>query len=436
MIVSSVGAGAIMRVINAEDSANRVRAFNVERFLLPAVESVVEEAEGKGTEELVQLFGDSWLGKSRSVFSLTDSHGTVLMRRGPPDLVRIMHSPDRSGRTWRHNFTHNGESFSLLVLPRDRDHRKPPMPFPRGGFGLLLILGIAFPISVILSILIARYLIRPLASFERAGMRLADGDLSARINPSVSARGDELADFANTFDYMAERLERLVHSHKELLRDVSHELRSPLARVHATLSLARQRTGGAVDDEMDRIELEVDRLDSLIGKLLTFSRLDSRKLLVEQQLVNVEWVLADVIGDALIEAAADDKHVELSESGDLRVTGDSELLASCFENIIRNAVRHTPPESTVDVSLSTKDEDPSRCFITVRDRGAGLAEKDLSTVFELFRKFDDQGGENTGSSGIGLAIADKVVKLHNGGISAANAPDGGLIIAVWLPLAN
>ena len=130
--------------------------------------------------------------------------------------------------------------------------------------------------------LIARYLIRPLKSFEQAGMRLADGDLSARVNPKVSARGDELADFANTFDHMAERIEKLVNSHKDLLRDVSHELRSPLARVHAALSLARQRTGGAVDGEMDRIALEVDRLDSLIGKLLTFARLDSKRMLSGQ----------------------------------------------------------------------------------------------------------------------------------------------------------
>jgi signal transduction histidine kinase len=436
MIVSSFGAGTIMRAINAEESADRVRAFNVERFLLPSVEAVIEKAAGKSERELIALFDRSWFVDRKTAFSLRDSAGNTLLRHGPEHILNVIDGPDSDDKTWQHDFVHDGQPYSLIVVPRDRQHRRPPIPFPRGGTAILLVLAIAIPISVLLSFLIARYLIRPLKSFESAGTRLADGDLSARISPSVSDRGDELGEFANTFDHMAERIELLVNSHKELLRDVSHELRSPLARLQASLSLARQRTGGVVDAEMDRIELEVERLDNLIGKLLTFARIDSKQLPVEKEPVNIDWVLADVIGDALIEAAADEKNVVLTETSELRVLGDAELLASCFENIIRNAIRHTPPGSTVDVSLFAFEDDLSRCCVSIRDRGEGLPEEDLANIFELFRKFDDQGGENTGSSGIGLAIADKVVKLHGGDISASNAPDGGLIVTVCLPLAG
>lgn len=351
MIASSFGAGTITRMINAEESADRVRAFNVERFLLPTVEAVIEKAVGHPERELIALFESSWLVERKTAFSLRDSTGKTLLRRGPDRILSVIDSPDSEDRTWQHDFVHDARSYSLIVVPLDRrpqrpliDRRpqRPPMPFSRGSNGLLLILGIAIPISVLLSVLIAQYLIRPLKSFELAGTRLAEGDLSARISPSVSRRGDELGDFASTFDHMAERIESLVNSHKELLRDVSHELRSPLARLQASLSLARQRTGGAVDAEMDRIELEVERLDNLIGKLLTFARIDSKQLPVEKEPVNLDWVLTDVIGDALIEAAVDEKNVVLTETSKLRVLGDAELLASCFENIIRNAIRHTP----------------------------------------------------------------------------------------------
>ena len=436
MIVSSLGAGLIMRTFQDEISADRVRAFSVERYFLPGIANVLEEAEGKGQAELVKSFKRSWLVKGPLALKLSDSNGELLYQRGPRRHLDALDSPDAGSRVWRHEFTHGDETYSIAALPMDRGHnrRKGKLPFPRDGEGVVLLLGIAILISIVLSHLIARYLVRPLKSFEQAGMRLADGDLSARVNPKVSARGDELADFANTFDHMAERIEKLVHSHKDLLRDVSHELRSPLARVHAALSLARQRTGGTVDGEMDRIERELDRLNGLIGKLLAFARLDSRRMPLDKQLVDVDSVLADVVGDAVIEGAADDKLVVLTETCRCNVMGDAEMLASCFENIIRNAIRHAPSGTAVEVSLTVSED--KVCTVKVRDRGPGIDEKNLETVFELFRKFDDQGGENTGSSGIGLAIAKKVVALHNGEISAANALDGGLIVTVALPFVD
>ncbi|MCH9693593.1 MAG: HAMP domain-containing protein [Gammaproteobacteria bacterium] len=436
MIVSSIGAATVMRMINAEESESRVRAFNVERFLMPAAVAVIEQASGKSEIELITLFDTSRLALRKTAFSLRDANGNPLLNKGPEHVLNVIDEPGSDDKTWRHDFIHGGNSYSLIVVPRDRQRRGPPFPFARPGYGFLMILGIAIPISVLLSILLARYLIRPLKSFELAGVRLADGDLSARISPSISNRGDELGEFASTFDHMAERIELLVNSHKDLLRDVSHELRSPLARLQASLSIARQRTGGAVDAEMDRIELEVERLDDLIGKLLALSRIDSKQVPIERELVNIDWVLADVIVDALVEATAEEKNVVLTESCELKVLGDAALLASCFENIIRNAIRHTPRGSTVEVSMFVFEDDSSRCCVSVRDRGDGLPEEELTAIFELFRKAEAQDGRDSGNSGIGLAIADKIVSHHGGDISAHNASDGGLIISVCLPVTN
>ncbi len=435
MIVSSVGAGLIMRTVIAEPSAATVRAMTAERFMLPVVEDVLAAAEGRDQEQLLALFQTSGLVARRMAFTLQDSDGETLLRVGSPEATAALLSANAGDNVWQHEFVYNANSYVLQVLPRERARHRPPKGFFR-PWGPLLILLIAIPLSVFLSMLIARYLIRPLKSFESAGLRLADGDLSARINPSVTTRGDELAEFAATFDYMAERIEKLVNSHKELLRDVSHELRSPLARVHAALSLARQRTKGAVDGELNRVETELDRLDNLIGKLLVFARLDSGQLRMQQQPIDLAGLLLEVVNDSLIEAAAEDKNVLLDDMNGFNVVGDPDLLASCFENIIRNAIRHSPPRSSVEVALFANDSDSGRCFITVRDRGKGVPENDLATIFELFRKYDDEGGENTGSSGIGLAIAEKVVHLHGGEISAVNAPDGGLIVTIWLPLGS
>ena len=434
MIVSSVGAGLIIRTVAEEEAAERLRAMTVDRILLPAVEDVLTAAEGEDREQMLAMFRSSRLVARKIVFTLQDADGETLLAVGPSEATAALLSGNAGEKVWRHEFVHGASDYVLQVLPRERQRRGPPgVPFR--PWGLLLILVIAIPLSVFLSMLVARYLIRPLKSFELAGLRLADGDLSARINPSVAARGDELAEFATTFDHMAERIEKLVSSHKELLRDVSHELRSPLARVHAALSLARQRTKGAVDDELNRVETELDRLDSLIGRLLVFARLDAGQLQTQRQPIDLAGLLLDVVGDSQIEAAAEDKKVVLADGPGFDVVGDPGLLASCFENVIRNAIRHSPPRSSVDVALFSEAGDAGRCFVSVRDRGEGVPEDRLSTIFELFRKYDDDGGENTGSAGIGLAIAEKVVTLHGGGISAANAPDGGLVVTVWLPVA-
>jgi two-component system sensor histidine kinase CpxA len=341
---------------------------------------------------------------------------------------------DGNRRIRQHEFVHDGERYRIVsgTPPRDFVRTLALITMRPPSFWLLFL--IAVPLSVILSFAIARYLVRPLRSIEEAGRRLSEGDFSARVGPSLGNRGDEIADFAAAFDQMAMRIETLVRAHKILLRDVSHELRSPLARAHAALSLARQRTAGVMDNELDRMEVEIGRLDGMIGKLLAFSRLDSGERPISREPVDLVGLLIEIVEDSAFEARSNDRSVQLQDPGPLTVNGDPELLASCFENVVRNAVRHTHPHTAVEISLSCDGGSLRYCHVRIWDHGDGVPDDQLRQIFEPFHRVEDGTGANSARSGIGLAIAKRAVNLHGGTISAANASDGGLVVSVSLPI--
>ena len=303
--------------------------------------------------------------------------------------------------------------------------------FQRNFIWILVL--IAVPTSVALSALIARYLVSPLRVFERAGVRLANGDLQVRISPELGRRADEIAQFATTFDRMAERIERLVLAHRNLIRDVSHDLRTPLARAHAATSLARNVAGPEVMPELDRIEKEIDSLNSMIHRLLTFSRLDAEDPGLHRQEIDVHAFLLELIEESRFEANVDGRYVLLEVGDDCSVLADEQLLRSAIENVVRNALRYTPAETSVNVVQSVVGD---LCLIEVRDFGPGVSEEHLEQLFEPFYQTEADRAPHHGGFGIGLAIARRAVELHGGSIDAANAEDGGLIVTVSLPIAS
>jgi len=445
MIVSSIGGVIVVSAISPTDLDRLRREPAMERFLEPMLKSASDEAKGLGEDGLVESIRQMVRVGPVFPYLLQDAHGKELLRGGSSEDGDALISDDFSENAQRFEFQHDDQSYVFSAITRDRAGK--PI---QGSEGLLrsfaflifrsgyswLILLIAIPISIFLSILIARYLVKPLTSFERAGQRLSEGDLTARIGPSVATRGDEIAEFAATFDQMAARIELLVRSHKELLRDVSHELRSPLARAHAALSLARQRTQGAVDPELNRIELEFDRLDSLIQKLLTFARLDAKEFSLQKQSLDVGGLLSDVIRDCATEVRNTGKEIQLHEDSQVNIDGDPELLASCFENLVRNAARHTPDGSSVEISVYESVDAPGFCEIDIRDDGVGIPDDELGRIFEPFYKVGGSGSDQGVGSGIGLAIVQKAVAIHGGTVSATNVEGGGLKISVRLPLAS
>jgi len=291
-------------------------------------------------------------------------------------------------------------------------------------------LGVLLLVVGCLSFWLARYLSSPVAPLRRATRRLSGGDLSARVEGSVAHRRDEIGELARDFDAMAERIEALVGSQQRLLRDVSHELRSPLARLVVALELARDRAGEAATKPLDRIEREAARLDELIGQLLLLERLEAGGAAEDAIELDLGELLAEIVADAGYEAAAD-REVHLTSSGSAVVNGRPRLLRSAFDNVVRNAVHHTPGGSSVEVEYR---EAGGALEITVRDHGPGVGADDLDRIFEPFFRVDEARDRSSGGVGLGLAIAARAVRAHEGAINAANHPDGGLVITVRLPV--
>jgi two-component system sensor histidine kinase CpxA len=238
---------------------------------------------------------------------------------------------------------------------------------------------------------------------------------------------------------MAQRLRQLLEAKQQLLRDVSHELRSPLARLQLALSLARREDSGA-ERHLARIACEADRLEQLIARTLKLVRLERPAHALEHVQVDVGELLRNIASDVAIEADAQGCLVNVAASGRLLVSGDPELLRSAFENVIRNAVRYSPAGALVAIEARRGPaEGTSResVKIAVRDCGPGVPEKELGSIFEPFYRVDAaREHRSTGGEGLGLAIAAGAVALHQGSITARNVPGGGLMVLVELPVAE
>lgn len=280
---------------------------------------------------------------------------------------------------------------------------------------------------------LARYLVAPLLRLRGVVQGLAGGDLAVRVGPALTRRRDEIGSLGRDFDRMAERLQELIESQRRLLRDVSHELRSPLARLQAALGLARQRTGEQAAEELDRIEREAERLEELIGQTLSLSRLVSGVESRRDEVVDLAGLLRNVADDARFEAAQRGAMVDEQIDEVPAMKGDPELLHRAIENVVRNAVRYTNAGAAVELSLR---RDGTRASISVRDHGAGVEPKDLERLFDPFFRSGEARDRASGGYGLGLAIARRAVELHGGDITAFNAPGGGLQVDIRLPLTS
>jgi two-component system sensor histidine kinase CpxA len=281
-----------------------------------------------------------------------------------------------------------------------------------------------------LSFLLARYLSKPVGAVRQAAQRLSDGDLSARVGGRVARRRDEIGELARDFDAMAGRLEQLLGSQRRLLRDVSHELRSPLARLRVALELARQRAGASAGDQLDRMELEAGRIDELIGQLLLLERLAAGEAGGDPVVFDLADLLGEVVDDAAFEAEAAGSEVALEPGGDVPMRGHPSLVRSALDNVLRNAIRYAPRGTAVDVRL---EAGTGAATVRVRDRGPGVPELQLDSLFEPFSRVADARERGSGGAGLGLAITRRAVELHGGSVEARNHPDGGLEVSIRLP---
>jgi two-component system sensor histidine kinase CpxA len=372
---------------------------------------------------------------------VADEQGTDLLGRKPPEWVRRAQLGEMRtaesfwGRLTRQQFlrssmtTPDGHHYTLVI------ELAPPPEGMFGPHGLPIFVGILS--SGLVCYLLARYLTSPIARLRAATQKLAEGDLGARAGVPQSRRHDEMAELMRDFNRMAERLEKLVNAQRRLLTDISHELRSPLARLNVALELARRRSGPDAGSALDRIDRETSRLNQLIQKLLTLARLDGGDEFIQKSSLHLEHLISEIAKDAAFEAQDRRCEVEVDVADDCVVTGNARLLQSAIENVVRNAVRYTEPGTNVQVRLEqgmgTKGPE---AVVRVTDSGPGVPEDALDKLFRPFYRIDDARGRQTGGVGLGLAITERAVALHGGAIRAVNRLQGGLMVEIRLPLAS
>jgi two-component system sensor histidine kinase CpxA len=408
------------------------------RFLAEAVDAY----QSGGPPKLHEYLRD--LGSKQHVRAvLFSEQGPLIGRRGwvPPFFSETAHGTRRTtdtflGRLSPHQMLKasmtgpDGHQYTLVTeLPRGQSALFGPNGVP--GLGIL----IAVLSSGLVCYFLAGYLTSPILRLRKATQKLAAGDLSARAGGASKRSKDELAQLVRDFDTMAEQIEKLIGAQSRLLKDISHELRSPLARLSVALELARQRTGPEAVSILDRISLETSRMNELIGSLTTIARLESGSATVSRIPVQLEDVLGEVARDAAFEAQARNCQVQMEILDELPVLGDPVLLRSAIENVVRNATRYTHAGTTVRIHAERVSRaNHPEALIRVTDSGPGVPEDSLEKIFRPFYRIDDARVRSTGGVGLGLAITDQAVRLHGGSVAASNLHEGGLSVEIRLPL--
>lgn len=323
----------------------------------------------------------------------------------------------------------DGDPYTLYIV-----NRTPPSTIlAPGPEGTALRLAAAALISAVISFFLARSLATPLEEMRRASRQIAAGELSTRVAPRIPKRKDEIGQLAVDFDEMATRLQAMQVANQRLLQDVSHELRSPLARLSVALEIARKKGAGQIESEINRIALESERLETLVNDVLALLRESSesvRKLDEDFDLVELVSDLVDVVNYEVPEGKPG---ISWSPSGECGFHGDRELLWRALENLMRNALRHTDPERGVEVRLD-RSRRRAELNVSVRDFGTGVPEAELEKIFEPFYRVQESRDRGSGGHGLGLSIAATAVRRHGGEIKARNVPEGGLEMTITLPL--
>jgi len=383
-----------------------------------------------GVDALRQWMSDA--SRNRPVPLLAvDSAGVDLIGRSVPEaaLARARELTSSKGETRgaRLVTAPTGEQY-LLFVPSRAEPRRPPPGLPPPSPWILVLMGAIASVAV--SAVLAWYLARPIRNLRWAFNAAASGRLDTRVTPLMGRRRDEIADLGGDFDRMANQLQQLMSAQRRLLHDVSHELRSPLARLQAAVGLVRQDPA-KLEASLDRIEKESARLDEMLGEVLTLAQLESGSLRIDAETVDVADLVAGVAEDARFEAEAAKKNVAFHRDGNALVRGRADLLHRAVENVVRNAVKYAPEGTTVDISLRTQSDLSSVC-ISVVDTGPGIPAESLDHVFEPFYR----GSSRVASDGfgLGLAIAHGAITAHGGTIAARNAAEGGLLVEIRLPV--
>jgi len=383
-------------------------------------------------------------------------------QKGAPELNRFLDSQFEatSARFWLFDAEDNelsGNPYTAGVANAVKGINSPPPPNPvatlktegqrgtytyagqirprRGGpppRAILRQLGLGILVSGIICFALAHSLTRPIVELRGAAQELATGNLGARVGDRVGKRSDEIGELGRDFDRMAGQIEGLVGSQKQLLRDISHDLRSPLQRIRMALELAR-RGDASLGGQLDRIERETVRINSFIEQLLTLARIESTEATPSIERISLNEIVEQIVADAKLDAEKVGCTLSMSSLASYKVNGNAEILRSAIENVVRNAIYHGGSGKLIEIGLHAETND---AVVTIRDHGPGVPKETLARLFEPFYRVDSARSMTTGGSGLGLAIASRAVALHGGSIAAHNATPSGLAVTIKIPLAR
>ena len=416
LAVTIIGSGLITAI--SMDTERQPPFSRFAQFQLEEARHAYEEAGRPALTKFLQRFQNVFDGRG----ILTDAQGRdVLTGENRADLVehasdRRAYRMTRHGRVMILRAAGNGQYWFFHLVPA----RQPASWFLTPEH--IFMIGAA----VLFCYLLAFHLTKPVRQLEKAVAGFGQGDFSARVR---STRSDELGQLARAFDRMADRIETLLAAEHRLLLDISHELRSPLARLGVAVELAR--SGEDRDSALDRIQKESDRLNALVGQLLQVTRAEGDPKTLRPAPVRIDRMAAELVHDSDIEAAARGSSLVLERTEPATVEGDAELLRRAVENVIRNAIRYAPAGSRVEVSVSRTN---GTCAVRVRDYGPGVPEEALGRIFDPFYRVGTDRDRASGGVGLGLSIARRAVELHRGKLSARNM-NPGLLVQMELPAA-
>jgi len=402
-----------------EEPGNRFEV-NLNRFTARLARDL-----GQGSErQVIRSLQNLPRGMRNNIFVL-DADGNELLGR---EHVLKRLRQDRIKVSRKQLESADGQSYTLISTGR-----KPPRALlAPGPQGVGMRLGVAAIISALVSLLLARYLASPLGQLSRASRQLATGDLTARVGAPLAERKDEFGQLAMDMDEMAGRLQVSQQANQRLLRDVSHELRSPLARLSVALEIARNKDQNLVVDELNRIELESERLETLVDEVLALLRESTGSQELRIQNFDLAEMLQDLVETVNYEIEEGREPIGLQLEPPLLLKADRELLWRVFENLIRNAKIHSGDAEGIKVSA--KQVSGREIQVCVRDSGPGISETHINRIFEPFYRVDEARNRGSGGHGLGLAIAASAVRRHGGRISASNRKVGGLEVRVVLPV--
>ena len=400
-------------------------------------QSAAATYEREGREGLARIFGDPAAHPDVTFYLFDESLVEMTGRDVPPEardagrraLARGGIARDAPGRgmfVGHAVTTSGGRRYAFVDAMRPRRG----FPFSDNPAAQLLRVAAVLLTAGLLCYGLARYITSPVLKLRAVTRRVAGGDLSARVGPAVGERRDELGAMGRDFDEMAARIETLVGAQHRLVRDVSHELRSPLARLNVALDLARKRAGAEAQSALERIGREAARLNEMIGQLLTLARREGDGGSPHAR-VDLARLVREVAADADFEARSSRRSVAATRIDECETAGDERLLLSAVENVVRNSLRHTPAGTAVEVSLERAGDG---AVISVRDRGPGVPDDALADIFRPFYRVDDARDRESGGTGLGLAITLRAVEAHGGTVAATNAPGGGLLVEMRLPV--